>query len=471
MKKIVAVISAIMMAGANLATGIAVGEENVIKLDTKSVVADEKSISQKLDEYMKAQEQYRCFRGSVLVSKGDKVLLSKGYGRADKEEKIENSPETKFPIGSVTKQFTAMAIVMLEQKGLLNVKDSLAKYIPDFPHGDEITLANLLEQSSGIADYTQFPDLLQSYGDDFKAKDIIDFLKKEELKFKPGTKWEYSNSGYTILGYIIEKVSKQNYGNFLKEEIFKPLGMKNTGVCYSDGKKQYTAKGYVGYENPIYFEDKVGMSIAYGAGSLYSTIEDMHIWDRALTNCTLVDKKTMDKIFMGQKEMMPGMDYGYAWMISQDPDGKTVTHGGNTGGFTSCILKNLDKGYSIIILTNADEYNLQGIENNIKAILLNQNYEIPEKYKTVAVKEETLYSYAGEYVISPGEEVMMFCQDGNLYTQIAGQPMFQLYAESEKKFYIREIDAKIEFEKDKTGKVSGIIIHQNGADIKATRKN
>jgi len=434
-----------------------------------SVSTNEQGIMLKLQEFMTAMEENKYFHGSILVSQNGKVMLNQAYGMADYEMKIKNTPKTSFPIGSLTKQFTATGILLLQEKGLLSVNDKISKYIKDFPDGNDITLFQLLDHSSGIVNYTTLTEILANYKKYSKAEDIISVLKKEKLNFNPGSKYEYSNSNYVILGYIIEKVSKLSYIDFLKKNIFMPLKMNDTGACYVSNKKEYTSKGYSGAEKMTFIEDEPLLKIAFGAGCLYSTTGDLYLWDKALTSGKVVNKKVLDKIYNGQIAIDNSEKYGYGWIAVSDGNGKTLTHTGATLAFTSYNAINLTKNFTVIILTNSSGYDIAYPAKNISAILLNQEYEIPVANTTVNLPSELLDKYVGSYNLSPQVIVNITKKNDSLFIQLTGQSQVQLYAESETMFFTKLVDAKIEFVINDKGEVDSLIIHQNGADVPAVR--
>lgn len=306
-----------------------------------------------------------ALHGTVLIARKGEILLYKAYGLSDAEKGTKNTIHTKFIIGSITKQFTAMAIMQLYARGLLDLHDTLSKYIPDFPRGGDITLLDLLTQTSGIIDYYNdepplistipFEKLSQSY--------LIEQLKASPLKFEPGEKYSYSNSNYLILSYIIEKVSGMGYGDYLSRYIFEPLGMKNTGVYDINDPPADMAAGHVDNETPIRYaiggdDEEYAKSAAagYGAGGMYSTVGDLYLWDEALSTQTLLPKEYMEMIFKPSVPV-PGpvipCAYGYGWVIENDPDCGTVyRHTGSLAGFRAYNGLFPDKDITVITLFN-----------------------------------------------------------------------------------------------------------------------
>lgn len=314
------------------------------------------ALSNELDQIF-ANDKNFC--GSVLVAQNGKVLLDKGYGMADITNKIANTSTTKFAIGSITKQFTSMSIVQLYAQGQLDIDDRLSKYFPDFLRGDEITLRNLLTHTSGIIDFLVLHSSLSELPS--SEDQVIKQLETRALIFDPGTQWSYSNSNYLILGYILQKVSGLSYYQYLSQNIFQPLSMNNTGIIFDNGQKTFSVIGYSAYPDgkPI-SEDTKALSmdrIVYGAGCLYSTVEDLNLWDQALNTEQLLPKKYIDMIFTPYVTDKLTTNYGLGWEIINDPNfGSVFRHGGAIDGFTAYNYRYVDKDITVIILTNLDRY-------------------------------------------------------------------------------------------------------------------
>jgi CubicO group peptidase (beta-lactamase class C family) len=293
--------------------------------------------SQTIDQYLAGLEAKGAITGAVLVSKGGKVLVDKGYGFADEELRTPNTPQTMFRIGSCTKQFTSMGILLLQDEGKLDVQDSICKYVASCPAAwQPVTLHHLLIHASGISDYTNFADFPSLIGTAVTVQGLIDRFKPLPLEFTPGSRWSYSNSGYVLLGYVIEQVSGEPYGNFLAENIFVPLGMKNTGYDDSNLLPGH-ATGYLSPGNKPVFID---MSEVYAAGALYSNVEDLRLWDEALMAGKLVSAKGLSEMTSVQIPCPPGgcalstdRGYGYGWFIAGLASDTYVYHWGRIDGF------------------------------------------------------------------------------------------------------------------------------------------
>ncbi len=291
------------------------------------------------------------FTGSVLIAKQGKLLLSQGYGLADREQKIPNTPQTRFRLGSITKQFTAMAVLILEKQGKLNVKDPICKYVPDCPSTWEaITIKHLLTHTSGIPDFLSFADYPASRAFPTTPVQTIARFKDKPLDFKPGEKFMYSNSGYIVLGYIIEQVSGQTYEDFLKRSIFTPLGLRDTGY---DHNTNSLAVGYPD-QYSTHPADFIDMSIPYSAGALYSTVEDLYRWEQSLSTDQLVPKAYLDEMFAPQVSIQDsgGWAYGYGWAIGTERGRRIFSHDGGIEGFTTIISRYPDEQVTLIVLSN-----------------------------------------------------------------------------------------------------------------------
>ena len=305
----------------------------------------------KLDSYMNEQVREKKFSGSILVAQKGKVLISKGYGMANYELDVPNSADTKYSIGSVTKTFTATAVMKLAEKKKLSIDDKLEKYLPDYPHGDKIRISNLLEHTSGIPDFTDFPDFMDTVRDYRTPDQLIEIFKDKPLEFEPGSKAQYSNSGYVLLAYIIEKVTGQEYEQYLKKEILEPLVMKDSGQIDTKKVLKNRASGYCILNGEIENSDYSDMSYAFGGGSLYSTVNDLYKWDRAFHSGKVLNKASINRMFTPNKD-----GFGFGWGISDTEIGamkkKAIRCSGVVFGFNSQIDRYIDDDNVIIILSN-----------------------------------------------------------------------------------------------------------------------
>lgn len=418
-------------------------------------LAAQKNYTQSLEAYMQAQVSVKHFSGTVLVMSHDKVLLEKGYGMADMEWNIPNSPQSKFRIGSITKQFTAAAILQLEEQGKLSVDDKLSKYIPGYPKGDSVTLRMLLNHTSGIANYTALPEF-ENVGRLSLSKDsMISFFKNKPYDFSPGSKWSYSNSGFFLLGYILEKVSGQSYNDYLRQHIFDKIGMANSGIDNLDTILPMRARGYKQQNNRMMNADFISMEWPFSAGVIYSTVGDLYKWDRALYNNSVISEAS------GKKMFMPGMsNYGFGILIDSFENHPRIWHNGGIPGFLSNLSRYINDDVCIVVLSN-NESNTDLVSNALAKIVFDLPVQIPYEHKEIKVDEGILDRYIGKYKAFLTLEVIK--KDGKLYRHRDGTPDIELKPESPTKFFYADgTDRQLEFEVDKAGKVIKIWFINNG---------
>jgi CubicO group peptidase (beta-lactamase class C family) len=335
----------------------------------------------RLDQTIRDQEP--DFSGMILVVQQGKILLNKGYGLADREKGVPNSPQVKYAIGSITKSFTAMAIMMLKEHRLLSLQDSICLYLPDCPASwGPVTLHQLLTHTSGIYDLSLNPDF-QKIGScqEHNPEELLALFKDHALDFPPGSQFHYSSSGYILLGKVIEKVSGEGYEDFIKKNILRPLGMtqtdfKHTSHTLSDRAIGYSEDSWTKQiiEAPCYVS-----SMFYGDGGLYSTVEDLFKWDQALYTDQLVSKESLSQIFTSSVTVAAGPGfivspgiwyYGYGWMITQQSGHRLIKHGGRIPGFTAYLARYPDDQVTIIILSNWDRLNPIELNDELATLIL-----------------------------------------------------------------------------------------------------
>lgn len=257
----------------------------------------------RMDQIVASYVANHTFMGSVLVARGPQVVLSKGYGSADLEWNVPNAPNTKFRLGSVTKQFTAASILLLEERGKLNVNDLVKKYLPDAPAAwDKITIFHLLTHTSGIPNFTDFPDYAKLEPFPTTTEQLVARFRDKPLDFAPGDQWKYSNSGYVLLTYVLEKITGTNYETFVHDNIFVPLGMKDSGYDSNAAVILNRASGYVAKKGQFENAGFVNMTVPAGAGGLYSTTEDLLKWEQGLFGGKLLRQESLDKMTTPFKE-------------------------------------------------------------------------------------------------------------------------------------------------------------------------
>ncbi len=340
---------------------------------TFPATSSSQTLLEKVDDYIGAWVKMGRFSGSLLIAKDGQFLVSKGYGMANHEHDVPNTPQTKFRLGSVTKQFTAAAVMQLQERGMLNVADTLAQYIPDYPSGDRITIHHLLTHTSGIVEVTRLPEFRQYLLLPTTVEKTISLFKDKPLEFSPGEQFKYSNSGYLLLGFIIEKVSGQTYEEFLKGNIFGPLNMDNSGYDHPSAILKHRASGYNLAVEGLINGPYNNMTAPHAGGALYSTVEDMFLWDRALYTEKILKKSSLDRMFTPFKG-----NYGYGWIIDSIFGHKRIQHGGSiVGGFQSHIARYVDDDVLIVLLCNQQPTNIRKISEDLAAIVFGQTYKLP----------------------------------------------------------------------------------------------
>ena len=351
---------------------------------------------------------------AVRVTKDGEVLLHKGYGLADLEQGIPIQPDMVFRIGSVTKQFTAAAILLLEEEGKLSVEDDLRKHLPDYPtSGRTITIAQLLAHTSGIRSYTDMPDFGKRMREDMSVEEIIALFRDEPLGFEPGEKYAYNNSAYVLLGAIIEKASRKTYETYLREKIFEPLGMSQTYYGSSSRIIPKRAQGYDGVNAEFENTEYLSMTLPYAAGSLLSTVDDLAKWDRALYGTGLLSQASLDK-WWKPFSLANGEStyYGFGWSISSYEGHPVVGHGGGINGFTCYLLRMPEDRVFVTVLTNRnDEKANPGlVARKLAAAAIGK----PVNESTVALEPGALAKHAGLYRTSSGARYLVTQQADHL---------------------------------------------------------
>lgn len=414
----------------------------------------------KIDAYMRALSKIAHFSGTVLVGQKGKIVYSNAFGEADREWHVKNTLSGKYRIGSITKQFTAACILHLEEQGKLSLDDKLSKYIPDYPQGDKVTIHMLLNQTTGIPDYTALPETdLHSEVLDVAPADFIRSFRDQPYLFAPGTQWAYSNSNYFLLGYIIEKITGQPFADYLKV-ITDKAGLKNTGMDRPDTILPYRTHGYAeGYNIPFYT-----MSGPYAAGGMYSTAEDLLAWDKALLGNKVLSEastKKMTTAYMG--------NYGYALFVDSLDTHPRIWHTGGIPGFRSVISWYKDGDFYVIVLSN-NESNAQYTGAALAGIMLNMPVVNPYIHQRASINNAVIDNYVGAYCGRTCIELIR--KEGKLYRKGNGIDDIELIPESEKKFYYSDgTDRQVEFITDGTGKAVKAYMITGGLKIPLERQS
>lgn len=431
---------------------------------TNSCLAQEATA--RMEQVIQSYVDGKKFMGSVLVARDNQVLLDKGYGSADLEWNIPDSPTTKFRIGSMTKQFTAASILLLEERGKLKVEDPIKKYMPDAPAAwDKITFFNLLTHTSGIPSFTSFPDYRSTEATPTTPEKLVARFRDKPLDFQPGEKWDYSNSGYVLLGYLLEKISGQSYKDFVQENIFKPLGMNDSGYDSNSAIIPRRASGYSPSPNGIVNAGHIDMSIPFSAGALYSTTEDLLRWEQGLFGSKVLSAASLKKMTTPFKN-----DYAFGLSTRTEKGRTMIEHGGGIEGFNTEMVYYPDDKLTVIVLGNLNGGAPNEIAASLASIAHGETVVLPSERKEIVVPRDVLAHYVGTYELVPTFSIVITLEGDQLMAQATRQPKFPLFAESPTKFFYKAVDAQIEFSKDANGNITSLTLYQAGHETKGVKK-
>ena len=386
----------------------------------------------------KSVDLYR-FSGSILVCKKGKIVFEKGYGYQDIQKKIQNTPNTIFQVGSMTKQFTAAVVLKLAEQQKLSLDDKISKYFPNIKRGAEITIKNLLTHTSGLSEIFRDPLFIKENKQIPISKEkLLSFFIDKPLYFNPGTQYAYCNSGYILLGLIIEKVSGKPYEQMVRDFILKPLKMTHSGFDFAGLKSKQKALGYIKFSRSESISSMPWDSTAtYSAGSLYSTANDLYLWHQGLLDNKVISKESLAKAYTPFLE-----GYGLGCWIDTIYQKRVISHGGNIEGFTSYFGRIEEDNVCVILLNNIYSREIESIGTSVLAILYKKPYYFFEEIKLSA---EVLEKYVGEYEINADYHIKITRIDDRLYAQIQDEPKFEIVADKENSFFVKEEDIRIKF--------------------------
>ncbi|MCW9129761.1 beta-lactamase family protein [Bacillus paramycoides] len=365
-----------------------------------------------LQRYMSSLAEASYFNGTVLIAKNDEILLSEAFGTANFTHNIPHTIDTKFRIGSLTKAFTCTAILQLEERGLLSVVDSITKYIKGFSYGEDVSIHHLLTHTSGISNFTSWPN----YWSDMMRKPIskeemVQLLKTYPLEFKPGEKYSYTNSGYILLTIIIEKITGLSYKEYIHKYICQPLQMHNTG-CEDESREivKSLSTGYTIYGDVIQTE-YIDMSIPLGAYGMYSTVKDLFKWHKALRRSEVISDASRQKMFTAYLN-----HYGYGWAITQEREGNTsASHFGDINGFVNYMIRYEKDNICIIVLSNINITPVIEIAKNIAEIINGEEVQMPLPIKKFERNFANKLECVGKYVTENNEVIQIIETKNKLY--------------------------------------------------------
>ncbi|WP_321478247.1 serine hydrolase [uncultured Paludibaculum sp.] len=444
---------------------------SLLLLVTAAVVAAAQTTAppastQRLDEQVRAYTAQDRFNGAVLVAKDGKIVLSKGYGMANFEWSVPVTPDTKFRLGSITKQFTAMAVLLLSDQGKLKVDDPVCNFVSPCPEAwKPITLHHLLSHTSGIPNFTAFKSYTTTMS---QASPPVETLKRflnEPLDFPPGSKFSYSNSGYVLLGYIIEKVSGGSYADFLRRNIFTPLEMNDTGYDDTVTVLPHRAAGYTRAGGKLQNAQFLDMTIPHAAGSLYSTTLDLMKWDEALSAHRILSPEAYKRYFTPVLN-----NYAYGWTVKTEDGVQQINHSGGINGFSTRIVRVPSEHLVVVVLNNVVPGQNDKLAQELVKLMLGQTLPVPEKPTEIKLSRESLEKFVGSYAIAPNFIMAVTLEGDQLVTQATGQGKVRIFAKSANTFFPKVIDAELVFDLDAEGKATGLTLIQNGRRMPAKRQ-
>jgi len=535
---------------------------------TTATPSDE-ALATRLDALLTVQFPADKPGATILVARDGKAIYRRGFGKADMEAGTPLRPESVLRIGSITKQFTSVGILMLAERGKLSLTDPVTKWLPDYPtHGTTITIENLLTHTAGIKGYTEIPDFTAWMNDDMTTDQVIARFKDEPLQFDPGTNWAYSNSNYFLLGVIIEKAGGMSYADFIQKEIFGPLDMAHSGYGKREPSFPGEAHGYTrNDEQEVVPAEPLSMTIPYAAGSLVSSVDDLLRWDNALATDRLLKPASSRAMWTPYRQSTGRTSgYGYGWLMSEYEGYPIQEHNGGINGFICHALRMPEEKIYVAVLTNSDapssdpgytaltiaaeavgkplpvpgEFTMTPDEldqfvgvyaadsTTIRIITRDGDHLVSQRqgggrsalfpaddstfafvgrpaklifgrdaagavdrvtvrqggFRQTAMKTDdpvptervaitlpttALAACVGEYQLAPGFILAVTLEGNSLMTQATGQGKIEIYPESETRFFVKVIDAQIEFQKGSDGRMSSLILHQGGAQMPAPR--
>jgi D-alanyl-D-alanine carboxypeptidase len=401
------------------------------------------------------------FAGNILVAKDGVPLLREGFGLADRAWNVPHPPTGKFRLGSLTKQFTATAILQLMERGLLRLDDEIARHYPEAPaHWRGVTLFHLLTHTSGIPSYTSIPrfflDMAQR---DLKPREIIALTENEPLEFPPGAQFKYNNGGYVILGHVVERLSGESFEEYIGANLLRPLGLNETGYEHVEAVIPRLARGYRHQNAKIENAAYLAMSLPYAAGAIYSCLDDLLAWQRALAAAKPIGHASRDLMFADH-----GHSYGFAWAIQTQFCRRQYVHAGGINGFSVVLSHYPDDDLTIIVLANIQAAPVQKIARDLAAL-----YFGVEEDRWVALDAPLLADYVGSYQFAPGRVLHVTQESARLFVETDEHGRQEFLAKDDHTFVGRMIDWEIFFEADGVEQASRAVLRRNGKELSGER--
>jgi len=433
--------------------------------------ADNASLEAQLDAKLAPMFKSGAPGAAVIVMRDGETVFRKAYGLADVDKKVPLQADMQLRLGSITKQFTAVAILMLAEQGKLSLQDDITRFVPDYPtKGKSITIHQLLQHKSGIHNYTAMRSFWSVAHKDMSVAQMIDFFKNEPLDYAPGERWAYSNSGYFLLGAVIEKASGMRYADFIAQNIFEPLGMVDTAYEGAERSAKRRIPGYRGgFFSGYSLADQISMSLPYAAGALVSTVDDLARWDAAISAGKLLTAESWKQAFTPcTLPDAAACNYGFGWTIGKLRGHQEVAHGGDIPGFNGYVIRLPDDKVFVAVLSNGERslLNSEVVAQQAAAIALGDPF--PER-KVIALAPEALDAFVGTYKLADNSTRTVRRKGAILTWQREGRPATDLKPYESTSFFVEGTMNSVEFRRDAGGKVTSLLMQQTIGDQVAER--
>lgn len=419
----------------------------------------------RMEQVAAATAESGDFMGAALVARDGRIVFDKGYGSANLEWQIPNDGDTKFRLGSITKQFTAVSIMLLRERGKVDLGAPVKTYLSDAPAAwDGVTVFHLLTHTSGIPNFTNFEDYGKTKSLATNVDELIARFSDKPLEFAPGEQHAYSNSGYILLTAIVEKASGLTYADFVRENLFKPLGMADSGYDSHDAIVPRRASGYVPTQKGPMHADYIDMSIPQGAGALYSTAHDLLKWETGLFGGKVLKPESLELLVTPYKG-----DYALGLQVTKTDAGTTISHGGGIEGFNTWLGYDPGSKITVAVLSNINGPGADRLGQSLMTLARGGDVTLMNERAEVALPAEVLRAYEGTYELSPTFGFVVKLEGDHLTVQATNQPAFPIFAEKQDEFFLKVTDAQLTFTRDASGAIDGAILHQGGRDAPAKR--
>lgn len=427
------------------------------------------AVKARLDEVASSYTAGNAFMGSVLVASGNEILLDRGYGMADLGWDIPDAPDVKFRLGSLTKQFTATLVLLLQQDGKLRIDDRISKYLPGTPKSwQNITLLELLRHTSGIPDFTRDKDFATWSQSPRSVEEKLAFFRDRPLHFEPGSSFEYSNSNYEVLGAVIEKVSGEAYGELLRKRIFMPLSMKDSGLDTDELILTKRAQGYKMEQEGLFLARSESMSVPWAAGAIYSTTGDLLRWERGLFSGKVLSEASLSAM------TTPGKgNYGLGVYVSEQSGLKVIKHSGRIEGFSTFLSYVPERRIAVVVLSNVVLSNANvsapdTMGRQLLDVVLGNPVVLGKERKAIPISIEELAKFEGSYEIAPGISFTLTVDNGVLTIKEDGGPASPMFYEGivngRPSFYLSTDSPEIQFIPDTKGTMASMVFHKDEQD-------